>query len=76
MSCAHVHMSSSLVSNVESVHLQTPNMLDIDVSKLDVVKTQVMSWKQDMLGIFVINDGLLVDLVKLHMLWCIICKSK
>jgi hypothetical protein len=30
----------------------------------------------DMLGIFVIDDGLLVDLVKLQVFWCIICKSK
>jgi hypothetical protein len=45
MSYDHVHMSSSLVSNVESVHLQTPNMLNIDDSWVDVVKAQAMAWK-------------------------------
>jgi hypothetical protein len=40
-------MSFSLVSNVESVHLQTPNMLNIDVSQLDVCHARMHGLTHD-----------------------------
>ncbi len=38
-------MRSSLVSNVESVRLQNPNMLDVDILQLIVIKSQDVPWK-------------------------------
>ncbi len=38
---ALVHVPSSSISNVESVHLQAPNISDVDASQL-VVETQVV----------------------------------
>jgi hypothetical protein len=37
------HMSFSSFLNVENV--RTPNMSNVDVSQLDVVKTQVVAWR-------------------------------
>jgi hypothetical protein len=75
------HMPSSSISNVESVHVEAPNMSNVDASKLANVEAQAMAWKLHNClticwGFFVVDDGLLVDLVKPQMLQCIICKSE
>jgi len=38
-------MQSSSVSDVESVHLQNPNMLDLDILQLIVIETEDVPWK-------------------------------
>lgn len=43
MSSSFAHMSFSPFLNVENV--PTPNMSNVDVSQLDVVKTQVVAWR-------------------------------
>ncbi len=85
-SIAFFHMSSSLVyisfssiSNVENV--PTPNMSNVDVSQLDVVKAQVVAWRPHSCificwGFFVVRNGLPMDLVKLQVLHCINCRSE
>jgi len=40
---AIAHVPSSSISNVESVHLLLPNILDADASQLVVVEAQVVS---------------------------------
>jgi hypothetical protein len=53
LSIAHVHMPtfvpihvpSSSISDVENVHLQVPNISDVDVSQLVVIEAQVVSWR-------------------------------
>jgi hypothetical protein len=67
------HVPFSFISNVESVHLQAPNISNVDVSQLVVVETQDVSWRpHNHLFIcwwyFIVNDDLLVDLVKPQML--------
>jgi FMN-dependent NADH-azoreductase len=37
MSSTHTHMPFSYVSNVESVHVQALNMLDVNVSQLATI---------------------------------------
>jgi hypothetical protein len=39
------HMPSSSISNVESVHVEAPNMSNVDASKLANVEAQAMAWK-------------------------------
>jgi hypothetical protein len=80
------HMSSSLAyisfssfSNVENV--PTPNMSNVDVSQLDVVKAQVVAWRPHSCmficwGFFVVRNDLPMDLVKSQVLQCISCRSK
>jgi hypothetical protein len=75
------HMPFSSISNVESVHVEAPNMSNANASKLANVEAQAMAWKLHNClsiswGFFVVDDGLLVDLVKPQMLQCIICKYK
>ncbi len=87
LSTTLVHMPTSTpisvpfssISDVESVHLQVPNISDVDVSQLVAIGARVVSLKPHIhlsicWGFFFINDGLLVDLVKPQVLWCIICK--
>jgi hypothetical protein len=60
------------------VHLEFSNVTllnVIDASQL-VVESQAMAWKPHShmficWGFFVVNDGLLMDLMNLQMLWCI-----
>jgi hypothetical protein len=35
----------SSISDVENVHLQNPNMLDVDILQLIVIETQDVPWK-------------------------------
>jgi hypothetical protein len=68
-----IHTTSSFVLDVESVHLQAPNMSNDNISQLVAIEAQVMAWRcHNYLlicwGFFVVNDGLHVDLVKLHVL--------
>jgi hypothetical protein len=56
-------------------------MSNVDVSQLDVVKAQVVTWKLHSCmficwGSFVVYDGLPMDLVKSQVLQCISCRSK
>jgi hypothetical protein len=56
-------------------------MSNVDASKLATLKAQGMAWKLHSYlsicwGFFVVNDDLLVDLVKPQMLQCIICRSE
>jgi hypothetical protein len=38
-----IHMPSSFISNVESVHVQAFNVLDVNVSQLVTIETQVVA---------------------------------
>ncbi len=38
-------MRFSSISDVENVHLQNPNMLDVDILQLIVIETQDVPWK-------------------------------
>jgi hypothetical protein len=38
-------MQSSSILGVESVHLQNPNMLDVDILQLIVIETQDILWE-------------------------------
>jgi hypothetical protein len=74
-----VYTPSSSILNVESVHLQPPNMSNDDISQLAIIETQVVAWIPHIClsicwGFFVVNDGLHVDLVKPQVLQCIIYK--
>jgi hypothetical protein len=44
-SSAFVHVPFSYLSDIESVHLQVPNILDVDASQLLVIEAQAMSWR-------------------------------
>jgi len=64
MSSSLAHISFSSFSNVENV--PTPNMSNVDVSQLDAVKAQVMTWKPHSCmficwGFFIVRDGLPMD---------------
>jgi hypothetical protein len=39
------HVPSSSILDVENVHLQVFNILDVDVSQLVLIEAQVMSWR-------------------------------
>jgi hypothetical protein len=43
MLCTSIHTPTSFVSNVENVHLQTPNMSNDDISQLVGVEMQVVA---------------------------------
>jgi hypothetical protein len=54
-------------------------MSNDNISQLVAIEAQVVAWKHHnhlliCWGIFAINDGLHVDLVKLQVLQCIICR--
>jgi len=56
-------------------------MSNVDASKLAHVEAKAMAWKPHShlsicWGFFVVDDGLIMDLVKLQMLQCIICRCK
>jgi len=42
---AFVHVPSSSISDVESVHLQAPNISIVDASQLAIVEAQTVSWR-------------------------------
>ncbi len=74
--CSYVISSFSNVENV-----RVPNMSNIDVSQLDVLKAQVVAWRPHSCmficwGFFVIHNGLLMELVKSQVLQCISCRSE
>jgi hypothetical protein len=74
-----IHLTSSFVLDVESVHLRAPNMSNENISQLATIKVQVMAWRRHnrlliCRGFFVVNDGLFVEMVKLQVLQCIICR--
>ncbi len=75
----------SSFSNVENVHLEFGNVTllnVVDVSQLTIIKTQAMvrklhNYMSICWGFFVMNNGLLVNLVNLqNLLHYIICRSK
>lgn len=74
-------MWSSILSDVENVHLQTSNILDVDVSQLLNGETKITTWIPHNhmfinLGFLGINNMLPMDFVKLQVLQCIICRCK
>jgi hypothetical protein len=40
-----IHVPSSSILNVESVHMQVPNISNVDVSQLVAIEAQVVSWR-------------------------------
>jgi hypothetical protein len=80
-SIAPIQMWSSILSNVENVHLQSSNILDVDISQLINGEAKVTTWIPHnhmfiYLGFLAINNMLPLDFVKLQMLQCIIYKCK
>jgi hypothetical protein len=69
------YMHASLVSDVGSVHMQTYNLLDVEVLQVMIIEMQVVLWithNQMFIcwGFFIINDNLQVDFESSQMLQC------
>jgi hypothetical protein len=80
-SIAPIQMWSLILSDVENVHLQTSNILNVDVSQLLNGKAKLTPWIPHnhmfiYLGFLAINNMLPVDFVKSQVLQCIICRCK
>jgi hypothetical protein len=76
-----IQMWSSILSDVDNVHLQSSNILDVDVSQFMNGEAKVRTWIPHIhmfiyLGFLAINNMLPMDFVKLQVLQCIICKCK
>jgi hypothetical protein len=61
------------MSNVENVHVQHSTVVHLEVTQLVVIQVQVESWKTHnhnsiCWGFFIVNDGLLVNLLNPPML--------
>jgi hypothetical protein len=59
----------------------TSNFAKVQMQQMVAIQSQAITWKPNSRtslcwGFFVVNDNLLVDLEKLQMLQCIICKIK
>lgn len=69
------YMHASLVSDVGSVHMQTNNLLVVEVLKVTIIEMQVVLWiphnqMSICWGFFIINDNLHVDFENSQMLQC------
>ncbi len=61
------------MSNVESMHVQHSTIVHLEVTQLVVIQVQAASWKTHncnsiFWGFFIVNDGLLANLVNPPML--------
>jgi hypothetical protein len=69
------YMDAYLVSDVGSVHMQTNNLLNVDVLQVTIIEMQVVLWilhnqMSICWGFFIINDNLHFDFESSQMLQC------